>query len=237
MSEKNETDELYTYVLTALTDVVEGSKKVKDVLDLWNTIADEAINYVDRGIITTVLQQGREGSDAWRWVAGDLLRGYLKDATHGKKMELLSELARETGLTDNQARAYLDVAEYWAPQIRQAIQEKHPENTLAWSHFNRARRGLEAEEARKLVEDAADNNWSVRAMESRRLALTKEGEPSPDGSFEDTLRSRVDFATRGANSLKSLLSSPEANKALGREKANATFKATVDFINAIGRVL
>lgn len=153
-------------MLDVLAEVAHGTQKVAAVLDRFLGVANKVSQLVDYETAVGIGQQAADGSDTVKWVVGYLAVGMVGASQHGQKMDTLNQFAADCGMSQAEMREVYDTAHYFPPDIVKAVRDASPDSPPTWSHFNRARRGLEFEEACDLVMKAGKESWSVHKMES-----------------------------------------------------------------------
>jgi len=194
-------DPIYGYILDVLHTIVDGQRQTASAFGQWLDIANEAPYRLDYETQISVLQSTREGEDVAAWVTGHMLVGLMEGQEYSSGTKMLEQVATATGRTVADLRQKYDTAKYWSPKVLKAILEHDDAQFLSWSHFDRARRGMETAEAEALVQDALDNTWSVREMERVRM----ERRDVAKGTSRDHLERKLEFAI---NALYSLLKEP-----------------------------
>src|SRR3990167_9954186 len=85
--------------------------------------------------VIEALRLVRESDDANRWQAGDLVAAWLEQVGHGRRKSEMIRAAAAAGYTYAGLRERLDCSNFWPWAAR-----RWP---VAWSFYNRARRGVE----------------------------------------------------------------------------------------------
>jgi hypothetical protein len=133
------------------------------------------------------LRELRSVDDASRWTAGDVVVAYVGQVEHSEIGDTLNALAAHSGYTRAGLRERYDCSKYWRPETRRW-------NTFAtWSHYNRARRGFEFEDACDLLEVAEKSAMSVAAFEQhcQMVKGNRPPEPAPPADPCADLRAAV----------------------------------------------
>lgn len=173
-------EDLYAVVFDTLKEVLDGNQMVSAAFSRWLDIAEQAPNEMEWETALAVISAAREGTDVNAWVVGYTAASKIEDTEYGKKEEVLADLAAKTGHSVHDLRAKVDTARFWPPSIVKALLEKDGAEMLSWSHFDRARRGLEFEEACELIEESASSGWSVRQMERDRMRRRNKAQGKQD---------------------------------------------------------
>jgi hypothetical protein len=184
-------------ILTALAEIAKGAQSMNKGFSLWLDAAEEAMAVAEYEMTVAVGQQLRESGDGGRFVVGYALVGLVGQERYGGRQKVLDDYCRDTGYTSSQVREYLDTASFWPVHTVRALMKDHP--TLTWSHFNRARRGLEMADAQEIIERAGEENWSLSRMEA--AANEKKGARDKTKTDEEKLRSDVAHAIRALKAL------------------------------------
>ena len=116
--------------------------------------------YLTREEITECLRLYREKDDRSKWQAGDVCVGWLASVEHGSRMSELASLAEASGYTYAGLRERHDCSAYWPKPKR-----LWTDGVIGWSHYNRARRGVDLNEACARMEHAEDNGLTVTAFD------------------------------------------------------------------------
>lgn len=167
--------------LDLLRKMAEGAQVMANAYPEWLQHEEEAAARMPYETSVAFAQQYRDGDDTARWVIGALVHGLVKGSSHGKKMDVLASFSRESGIPESGLREMMDNVEFWPAPVRAGLLSLP--NPPTWSHMARARRGLELADATALVEQAANESWSVAKMEAE-AALRKTGQPLPDESIK-----------------------------------------------------
>ncbi len=149
-----------------------------------DTIVDAHDTRVTREEIIELLRLQRETDDESKWVVGDTCQAWLANVEHGQRMSELASLADASGYTYSGLRERHDNSAYWAHGSR-----KWEGGVITWSHYNRARRGVELPEAIERMEHADQNSLTVVAFEKYlKLEHSNATDPQPT-TFRDCLLS------------------------------------------------
>lgn len=184
-------------VMNIIGDIVGGLNAASHASMDWLDVAGNAAALLSFEDVVSVMQATREGSDVGAWVDGDLLVGMMVSTSESSVSGLIEKVAAATGRSVAELRQRHDCSKFWPPSIRRTILTKEGAETLSWSHFDRARRGLEFEDACDLVESALTSGWSVRAMEAERMSKRE----AISGVQKDALTRKVEFAINALRSL------------------------------------
>lgn len=158
----SESDEL----LDILHQISKGARALEDVFPQWLQQVAGLQRNIDYETAVGIAQHSKAGEDVTHWVVGDIAVAMMENADHGEKMDLLNRYAGDTGYSQAEMREMHGTAKFWPPHVRKAIMDADQEKLLSWSHFNRARRGLELEDAADAIELAYQRNWSVAQLEA-----------------------------------------------------------------------
>lgn len=187
------TQETEGKLLDIALKIATGANAIEKVLPEWLEIADEASATMEYEIATGIVANAGAGEETLSWVVGDVVKGQVDRAMHGKKSQVLADIARDTNHSVSELREKMDCAAFWPPHVRKTIMARGG-MPLTWSHFNRARRGMELATALSLLEKAVDHGWSVGKMGAEvnaKLAKartkTKKGDADVNGLIEDAL--------------------------------------------------
>jgi hypothetical protein len=172
-------------ILKVLYTFVQGSKQVSGVFDDWLEVAEEVSARLDYETAVAVGMQGREGQDVQRWIIGKMGAAMTEGTQHGQKRQVLNDYAKDIGVSISTLDEWVDTARFWPPPILKALREKYGDMIPPWTMFNRARRGLNLEDAVTMVELAAANAWSVSKMEAEKAK--RKGKDSDDDVREIAL--------------------------------------------------
>lgn len=170
-----EGDPVYEHIVDVLFTIVNGQQQAAGAFGDWLDVAEEANSRLPYEMKVAALQTTREGEDTNAWVAGYIVDGMVAGSKHGQKEKMYEDLARDTGRSVHDLRAKADTASFWPPHIVKTLMDKDEARVLSWSHFDKARRGLELAEAEAMLTKAIDNSWSVRQFEAERLNARNTG--------------------------------------------------------------
>ena len=153
-------------IMDVLQEIARGSRTLQEIFPVWLQHVTSLARTVDYDIAVSVAQQGKVGEDVTHWIVGDLAVAMLAGADHGTKMDVLNGFAGDAGYSQAEMREMHGTAKFWPPHVRKALLDENPARPPSWSHFNRARRGLELEEAESSMMSAAQYGWSVAQLET-----------------------------------------------------------------------
>lgn len=191
-----------SHILEVLYELTKGSRHLRDNFDKWLAVADEVTAKVPYETAAATIQQTGEGEDVIHWVHGYVVRGMVAGEPHGKKLALLRSLARDTNRSEGELREKSDCAEFYPPFVVKAYLDKDSEGLLSWSHFNRARRGMDMPGAQALLDDALEHGWSVARLEAERLKRLSPGEE--DDEEQDSTMNKLNMAINALGQLAGL---------------------------------
>lgn len=121
---------------------------MRDLIPVKQSFIDNLIEWDD---LVMVGQEVRTLKDVSQWYLGDLARQVIKK--YGENS--LGKYARDIGVNDKSLSEYRRVARYF-PRKKDRIP------LLSFSHHQRA---LKAEDPRKALLEAHDNDWSIKQFD------------------------------------------------------------------------
>ena len=150
--------------LLVLQSITAGNWKTAKEYQRWNRVAGQVANELSYEDSVTFGMALRESHDLEAFVLGDLALISM-GVDHGEKGKKLSNFASAIGMSFHALRERADTAAFYPPVVRMEIMPDPSLTSLTWSHFNRARRGRELDEARLLLAKAEADTLSVTQME------------------------------------------------------------------------
>lgn len=143
--------------------------------------------------ITEALATIRQTEDGSHWDAGDLSAAWLSRFKHGDRMAEIYRLADSSGYTYAGLRERIDCSNYWPKNVRNQFED------LAWSYWNRARRGVELPEAITRLEHVLANPMGVDEFASwcsDKLEPSNKSEPTLQEALLAVASSLTDLSAR-----------------------------------------